>query len=91
MASRLREHPPPGIRQAACRARPQLARYPLLVIDLGLFPVDPDTAEGLYRLVDAAYEHRSVLHHVKVIGFSAAGRKVEPPGRPRAQGCLLRT
>ena len=28
--------------------------------DIGLLPVGPDAAEGLYRLVDAAYERRSV-------------------------------
>jgi DNA replication protein DnaC len=39
----------------------RLARYPLLVVDdIGLLPVGPDAAEGLYRLVDAAYERRSV-------------------------------
>jgi DNA replication protein DnaC len=27
---------------------------------LGLLPVGPDAAEGLYRLVDAAYEKRSI-------------------------------
>lgn len=28
--------------------------------DIGLLPVDTDAAEGLYRLVDAAYEKRSM-------------------------------
>lgn len=32
----------------------------VLVDDIGLLPVGPDAAEGLYRLVDAAYEKRSV-------------------------------
>jgi DNA replication protein DnaC len=31
-----------------------------IVDDIGLLPVGPDAAEGLYRLVDAAYERRSV-------------------------------
>ena len=31
-----------------------------MVDDIGLLPVGPDAAEGLYRLVDAAYERRSV-------------------------------
>ncbi len=36
-------------------------RTDLVVIDdIGLLPVGPDAAEGLYRLVDAAYEKRSV-------------------------------
>ena len=30
------------------------------VDDIGLLPVAPDAAEGLYRLVDAAYEKRSI-------------------------------
>ena len=32
----------------------------VVVDDIGLLPVGPDAAEGLYRLVDAAYERRSV-------------------------------
>jgi DNA replication protein DnaC len=32
----------------------------VVVDDIGLLPVGPDAAEGLYRLVDAAYEKRSV-------------------------------
>jgi DNA replication protein DnaC len=32
----------------------------VMVDDIGLLPVGPDAAEGLYRLVDAAYEKRSV-------------------------------
>ena len=32
----------------------------VIVDDIGLLPVSPDAAEGLYRLVDAAYERRSV-------------------------------
>jgi DNA replication protein DnaC len=31
-----------------------------VVDDIGLLPVSQDAAEGLYRLVDAAYEKRSV-------------------------------
>jgi DNA replication protein DnaC len=31
-----------------------------VVDDIGLLPVSADAAEGLYRLVDAAYEKRSV-------------------------------
>lgn len=51
-----------------CRADDSIAkvvarmlRAELIVIDdIGLLPVSPDAAEGLYRLVDAAYERRSV-------------------------------
>jgi DNA replication protein DnaC len=32
----------------------------VVVDDIGLLPVSQDAAEGLYRLVDAAYEKRSV-------------------------------
>ena len=32
----------------------------MVVDDIGLLPVAADAAEGLYRLVDAAYEKRSV-------------------------------
>ena len=32
----------------------------VIVDDIGLLPVATDAAEGLYRLVDAAYEKRSV-------------------------------
>jgi DNA replication protein DnaC len=43
------------------KALTRLLRADLVVIDdIGLLPVGPDAAEGLYRLVDAAYEKRSV-------------------------------
>jgi len=32
----------------------------VVVDDIGLLPVSPDAAEGFYRLVDAAYEKRSL-------------------------------
>ena len=39
----------------------RILRAELIVVDdIGLLPVTPDAAEGLYRLVDAAYERRSV-------------------------------
>ncbi len=31
-----------------------------MVDDIGLLPVGPDAAEGLYRLAHAAYERRSI-------------------------------
>ncbi len=38
-----------------------IIRADLIVIDdIGLLPISPDAAEGLYRLVDVAYERRSV-------------------------------
>ncbi len=39
----------------------RIVRSELVVVDdIGLMPVSPDAAEGLYRVVDAAYERRSV-------------------------------
>jgi DNA replication protein DnaC len=43
------------------RALARIIRSDLIIVDdIGLLPVSPDAAEGLYRLVDAAYERRSV-------------------------------
>ena len=43
------------------KAVARVLRADLVVIDdIGLLPVGPDAAEGLYRLVDAAYEKRSI-------------------------------
>jgi DNA replication protein DnaC len=43
------------------RAIARILRSELVAVDdIGLLPVGPDAAEGLYRLVDAAYERRSV-------------------------------
>ena len=43
------------------KAISRILRADLVVVDdIGLLAVGPDTAEGLYRLIDAAYERRSV-------------------------------
>jgi DNA replication protein DnaC len=43
------------------KAITRILRADMVVVDdIGLLPVGPDAAEGLYRLVDAAYEKRSV-------------------------------
>ena len=43
------------------RALTRLIRSDLIIVDdIGLLPVSPDAAEGFYRLVDAAYERRSL-------------------------------
>lgn len=43
------------------RAMARLIRSDLIIVDdIGLLPVSPDAAEGFYRLVDAAYERRSL-------------------------------
>jgi DNA replication protein DnaC len=40
--------------------KPALRSDLVIVDDIGLLPITSDAAEGLYRLVDAAYERRSV-------------------------------
>ena len=43
------------------RAVARILRADLVVVDdIGLLPVSHDAAEGLYRIVDAAYEKRSI-------------------------------
>jgi DNA replication protein DnaC len=43
------------------KAIARVLRADLVVVDdIGLLPVAQDAAEGLYRLVDAAYEKRSI-------------------------------
>ena len=43
------------------KAIARVLRADLVVVDdIGLLPVAADAAEGLYRLVDAAYEKRSI-------------------------------
>jgi DNA replication protein DnaC len=42
------------------KAIARVLRADLVVDGIGLLPVAQDAAEGLYRLVDAAYEKRSV-------------------------------
>jgi DNA replication protein DnaC len=40
--------------------KPVLRSDLVIVDDIGLLPITTDAAEGLYRLIDAAYERRSV-------------------------------
>ena len=57
------------------KAISKILRAELVIVDdIGLLPVAADAAEGLYRLVDAAYEKRSVaissnLHPAKAHMF----------------------
>ena len=45
----------------AAKAINKIMRADVIVIDdIGLLPVTTDTAEALYRVVDAAYEKRSI-------------------------------
>ena len=49
------------IDDSVTKAVARILRSDLVVVDdIGLLPVSQDAAEGLYRLVDAAYEKRSV-------------------------------
>lgn len=43
------------------KASPPILRAQLVIVDdIGLLPISADAAEGLYRLIDAAYERRSL-------------------------------
>ena len=43
------------------RAFTPILRADLIIVDdIGMLPISPDAAEGLYRLVDAAYERKSL-------------------------------
>lgn len=43
------------------RALAEIVRSDLIIVDdIGVLPVSEDAAEGFYRLVDAAYERRSI-------------------------------
>jgi len=47
--------------EPVARAITRITRADLIVVDdIGMLPVGPDAAEGFYRLVDAAYERRSL-------------------------------
>jgi DNA replication protein DnaC len=54
----IRRHRPDD---TVSRAVGRLIRADLIVIDdVGMLPVSPDAAEALFRVVDAAYERRSL-------------------------------
>ena len=51
----------------------------IVIDDIGLLPVATDTAEALYRVVDAAYQKRSVAQSPNL---NPAGQfRWPPPGR----------
>ena len=64
-----------GADDTAAKAIKRIMRADVIVIDdIGLLPVTADTAEALYRVVDAAYEKRSIalssnLHPAKAHRF----------------------
>jgi DNA replication protein DnaC len=78
----------------------RILRSELIVVDdIGLLPVSSDAAEGLYRLVDAAYEKRSVaissnLHPSKARMFGPTyarwHRILIGPGQSGAPRCRRR-
>lgn len=56
------------------KAVARITRTDLIIVDdIGLLPISPDAAEGFYRLVDAAYERRSlaVSSNLHPAGFDA--------------------
>ena len=54
----VRQHRPDD---SMTKAIDRIIRTDLIIVDdIGLLPVSPDAAEGFYRLVDAAYERRSL-------------------------------
>ncbi len=58
LAALLRRH---RADDSVARAIGRLIRADLIVIDdIGMLPVAPDAAEALFRVVDAAYEKRSI-------------------------------
>lgn len=58
LAGLVRRH---RVDDSLSRAIAKLTRADLIVIDdVGLLPVSPDAAEALFRVVDAAYERRSI-------------------------------
>jgi DNA replication protein DnaC len=75
------------------KAIARILRADLVVVDdIGLLPVGPDAAEGLYRLVDAAYEKRSIAvsSNLHPSGFDEICRKPWPPP-PSTGSCTTPT
>lgn len=59
LATLIRRH---RIDDTITKAFTPILRADLVIIDdIGLLPITPDAAEGLYRLIDACYEQRSVV------------------------------
>ena len=77
---------------STARAVARICRADLIVIDdIGLLPVGEDAAEAFYRIIDAAYERRSiaVTSNIHPSGFDTimpktlAGSEHRPPHAPR--------
>lgn len=72
------------------RAITRILRADLVIVDdIGLLPVNPDAAEGLYRLVDAAYERRSIAisSNLHPSGFDELMGTVSPTALSRFRLC----
>jgi DNA replication protein DnaC len=61
----------------------------IVVDDIGLLPVSPDAAEGFYRLVDAAYEKRSVAVSSNVHPAAFDELMPKPWRRQPSTGCCI--
>jgi DNA replication protein DnaC len=73
---------------AVTKAIAKLIRCDLLIVDdVGKLPVSPDTAEALFRVVDAAYERRSLAltSNIHPSGFDELMPRASPP--PPSTAC----
>ena len=76
------------------KAITRILRAELIIVDdIGLLPVSPDAAEGLYRLVDAAYEKRKRRHQLATCtppGSTSSCPRPSPPP-PSTGSCTTPT
>lgn len=80
LAALLRRH---RADDSITKAISKLIRSDLILIDdVGLLPVSPDAAEALFRVVDAAYEKRSIAisSNIHPSGFDELMPKTGAPG-----------
>ena len=64
----------------------------ILIDNVGLLPVSPDAAEAIFRVLDAAYEKRSVAisSNIHPSGFDQLMPRRSPP-QPSTGYCTTRT
>jgi IstB-like ATP binding protein len=73
------------------KAITRITRTDLIIVDdIGLLPVSPDAAEGFYRLIEAAYERRSLAVSSNKQFGKAVGRPLRAPVQ-RGRGRGLRS
>ena len=77
----------------SAKAVARILRSELIAVDdIGLLPVSPDAAEGLYRLVDAAYEKRSSPSHPTCTPPASTSSCPKPsPAPPSTGSCITPT